>query len=116
MIQIGIAYLLPFILIFIFFGKLCNNYDRKSELKIFLALLTFFGTQATVIITASFFIVKFNRKIDYLEIIAEHGYKINILAFVMASAFTFLLYKITENRLKQEFTNVGNEIEHLGEK
>lgn len=115
MIQISIAYLLPFILIFIFFGKLCANYQSKSGLRIFFALLIFFGTQIFCITTTTVSILVKSKKITPEKTVFDYAYHIHILSFVLASLAVFFYYnKLKQKFIKNKSKNNENEIETLG--
>jgi Mn2+/Fe2+ NRAMP family transporter len=116
MIQIGIFYLLPFILIFILFGKLGQNHNRKMSFSIFLSLVIFFGLQFIFKFISSLLILKFSSAYNPLDTIVKYIFLINILSFTISAFATYLYYRLIEKKLKISEFEKNNEIENLGEK
>lgn len=102
MIQIGIFYLLPFISIFIIFGKLGKKYVQESGMKTFIALLIFFGIQIISIVIVSLIILMRSKEITPASAVYKYGYHIHIFSFALATYIVYLYYrKIKQNFIKK---------------
>lgn len=116
MIQIGIFYLLPFMLIFIFFGRLGRDHDRKMGFPIFLSLVLFFGIQFMCRFLIMLFIFKFSSAANPKQVIVDHILLMNISSFTISAIATFLYYRSVKKRIRISELEKNNEIETLGEK
>ncbi|GAA5086623.1 hypothetical protein GCM10023210_08700 [Chryseobacterium ginsengisoli] len=116
MIRIGLIYLLPFMLIFILFGKQSVRYNQKTGLRTFIALLLFFGFQFISSFTVSFLILKYSSDENPKQTLVDNILLINILSSALGAITTFLYYRFTEKKLKINFSENDKEIDSLGEK
>ena len=116
MIRVGLLYLLPFILIFMLFGKQGVKYNQKSGFRTFIALLLFFGFQFVSAFIISFLILKYSSAENPKHTIVDNILLINISSSVLGAIATFLYYRFTENKMKTRLTKENEEINSLGEK
>ena len=116
MIRIGILYLLPFILIFILFGKQSVKYNQKSGFRTFIALVLFFGFQFISAFIVSLLILKYSSAENPKQVLIDNILIINISSSTLGTIATFLYYRFIEKKLKADFLNKNNEINSLGEK
>lgn len=116
MIQIGLFYLLPFMLIFIFFGRLGQDYNRKMGLPIFLSLVIFFSFQLLCRFSIMISVLKFSISENPKQTIVDNILLINISSFIIAALSTYIYYRFTRKKIQISESEKANEIENLGGK
>lgn len=116
MVQTGLLYLLPFMLIFILFSKLGSQYNQKSGLQIFIALVLFFGLQFISKILIFFLILKYSPAENPKQTIVDHIFIINTTATALGILIMLIFYSFTKKKIKSKYSEAKDEINNLGKK
>ncbi|MBD8082631.1 hypothetical protein [Chryseobacterium caseinilyticum] len=115
MLLLGIFYLIPFIIIFVVFGNLCDRYQEKRGLPIFIALLLFFGLKFLATFLISYLTMNFSDSFDPREIIIENIFIIHIASFFAGFSSAFIYYRYLKIKFQHTHQFKNSEIENLGE-
>lgn len=116
MLLLGIFYLLPFILIFIIFGNLCDRYQEKRGLPIVISLLLFFGLKFLAALLISYLTVTFSDSFNPREIITDNIFIIHIASFLAGFSSVYIFYRYLTIKFQHNHQLKNSEIETLGEK
>ncbi len=111
MIQIALFYVLPFILIFNFFGKLGDRYKQKSGTHIFLAIIIFF---ISYFIIQSLIALLFIDENTNLSNQVLPMFVINLITSFISYFIIYFFYDLTEKQMIN-FNNKSNDEKKLND-
>ncbi len=116
MVQTGLLYLLPFMLIFILFSKLGSQYHQKSGLQIGIALTLFFGLQFISKMLIFILILQYSPAENPKQTIVDHIFMINATSTALGILAMLIFYSFTKKKMKAKYSDANDEINNLGEK